>query len=74
MNFDYQLIEKKVTALEAGVIYDYFFFPQLGVSGDQFFSKVPIFYQDPGAEDINLTGFFQMYIAFNFSGSQNYLC
>ncbi len=71
MNFDYQLIEKKVTALEAGVVYDYFFFPQLGVSGDQFFSKVPVFYQDPGAEDINLTGFFQMYIAFNFGYRKN---
>ena len=71
MNFDYQLIEKKVTALEAGVVYDYFFFPQLGVSGDAFFSKVPIFYQDPGEEDINLSGFFQMYIAFNFGYRKN---
>lgn len=71
MNFDYQLIEKKVTALEAGVIFDYFFFPQLGVSGDKFLSKVPIFYQAPVGDDINLTGFFQMYIAFNFGFRKN---
>ena len=70
MNFDYQLIEKKVTALEAGIVYDYFFFPQLGVAGDSFFSAVPIFYEEPG-EDINWTGFFQMYIAFNFGFRKN---
>lgn len=71
MNFDYQLIEKKVTALEVGIVYDYFFLPQLGVAGDGFFSKVPIFYQEPGGDDINLPGFFQMYIAFNFGFRKN---
>ncbi|MDZ7846216.1 MAG: hypothetical protein U5L96_05360 [Owenweeksia sp.] len=66
MNFDYQLIEKKLTALEAGVIYDYFAFPQLGVAGDGFLSEVPIFYEAPGGENVNYTGFLQLYIAFNF--------
>lgn len=59
VNFDYQLIDKKVTALEAGVIYDYFF------------REVPIFYEMSGGEDINWSGFFQMYIAFNFGYRKN---
>ena len=58
-NFDYQLIEKKVTSLEAGIIYDYFF------------REVPIFYEMEGGEDINWTGFFQFYIAFNFGYRKN---
>ncbi len=57
-NFDYQLIEKKVTALEAGMVFDYFF------------SEVPIFYEAPG-EDVNWASFFQMYIAFNFGYRKN---
>lgn len=71
MNFDYQLIENKVTALEVGLIYDYFIFPQLGVADDGFFSEVPIFYEEQFEEDINWTGFFQMYIAFNFGFRNN---
>lgn len=71
VNFDYQLIEKKVTALEAGIVYDYFMFPQLGVAGDGFFSDVPIFYEDANTENVNWTGFFQMYIAFNFGFRKN---
>ena len=58
-NFDYQLVEKKVTALEAGMIYDYFF------------REVPIFYERDGGEDINWTGFFQFYVAFNFGYRKN---
>lgn len=58
-NFDYQLLEKKVTALEAGVIYDYFV------------REVPIFYEKDGGEDINWAGFFQFYVAFNFGYRKN---
>lgn len=58
-NFDYQLIEKKVSALEAGVIYDYYF------------REVPIFYEKEGGEDINWAGFFQFYIAFNLGYRKN---
>ncbi len=58
-NFNYQLLEKKVTSLEAGVVYDFFY------------KEVPIFYEDPTGEDINLQGFLQMYIAFNFGYRKN---
>lgn len=58
-NFNYQLLERKVTSLEAGVIYDFFY------------KEVPIFYEDPNGEDINLQGFLQFYIAFNFGYRKN---
>ncbi len=58
-NFDYQLIEKKVTALEVGVAYDYFI------------AEVPIFYEEPGGEDVNWGGFFQMYVALNLGYRKN---
>lgn len=58
-NFDYQLIEKKVTSLEVGLIYDYFF------------REVPIFQEMKGGNDINWAGFFQMYVAFNFGYRKN---
>lgn len=59
MNFDYQLVEKKVTAIEAGIIYDYFV------------REVPIFYERDGGEDINWAGFFQFYVAFNLGYRKN---
>jgi len=58
INFDYQLIEEKVTALEVGVIFDHFF------------TEVPIFYE-PNDEDVNWAGFFQMYVQFNFGFRKN---
>lgn len=58
-NFDYKVSEKKVTALEAGIIYDYYF------------REVPIFYERDGGEDINWAGFFQFYVAFNFGFRKN---
>jgi hypothetical protein len=57
--FNYQLLEKKVTSLEAGIVYDLFY------------KEVPIFYEDPNGDDINLQGFFQMYLAFNFGYRKN---
>lgn len=57
--FNYQLLEKKVTSLEAGIVYDLFY------------KEVPIFYEDPNGEDVNLQGFFQMYLAFNFGYRKN---
>ena len=58
-NFDYKVSEKKVTALEAGMIYDFYF------------REVPIFYERDGGEDINWAGFFQFYVAFNFGYRKN---
>lgn len=58
VNFDYQLLEKKVTALEVGVAFDHFV------------TEVPIFYE-PQGEDINWAGFFQMYVALNFGYRKN---
>lgn len=58
-NFDYKVSEKRVTALEAGMIYDYYF------------REVPIFYEKDGGEDINWAGFFQFYVAFNFGYRKN---
>lgn len=55
--FDYQLLDEKITSLEAGMIYDYFF------------SEVPIFYEEDG--DVNWSGFFQLYISFNFGYKKN---
>lgn len=55
--FDYQLLDKKITSLEAGVVYDYFF------------TEVPIFYEED--EDVNWSGFFQLYIAANFGYKKN---
>lgn len=57
--FDYQLLEKKVTSLEAGVIYDFFY------------KEVPVFYEDPEGADINKQGFLQLYLAFNFGYRKN---
>lgn len=59
VNFDYDLLDKKVTSLESGIVYDFFF------------TEVPIFYEDPNGEDINLSGFFQLYIAINFGYKKN---
>ncbi len=59
VNFDYQILEEKVTALEAGFIYDHFL------------KEVPIFYEEEGGEDLNWAGFFQMYISFNFGYRKN---
>lgn len=57
--FDYNLLDKKVTSLEVGMIYDYFF------------TEVPIFYEEENDEDINKFGFFQLYIAINFGYKKN---
>jgi hypothetical protein len=56
--FDYDFLDSKVTSLEAGIIYDYFFV------------DVPIFYE-PSGEDLNIPGFFQVYIAANFGYKKN---
>ncbi len=53
-SFDFDLLDGKVTSLETGVIYDYFF------------NEVEIFYENPNGEDINIAGFFQLYFAVNF--------
>lgn len=58
-NFNYQLLERKVTSLEAGIVYDLFY------------REVPIFYENSSGEDVNLQGFFQMYLAFNFGYRKN---
>lgn len=58
-NFDYKVSEKKLAALEAGMIYDYYF------------REVPVFYEKDGGEDINWAGFFQFYVAFNFGFRKN---
>ncbi len=55
--FDYQLLDEKITSVEAGLIYDYFF------------REVPIFYEAEG--DINWSGFFQLYLAVNFGYKKN---
>ena len=52
--FDFDFLDRKVTSLEAGVSYDYFF------------REAPIFYEADGGEDINEFGFLQFYIAVNF--------
>jgi hypothetical protein len=55
--FDYQLMDNKITSLEAGLIYDYYF------------TEIPIFYEEQ--EDINWSGFFQLYLAVNFGSKKN---
>jgi hypothetical protein len=57
ISFDYQLLDEKITSLEAGIAYDYFF------------TEVPIFYEED--DDINWSGFFQMYISFNFGNKKS---
>ncbi len=57
VNFDYQFLDKKITNLEAGIIYDYFI------------NEVPIFYEDE--VDVNWNGFFQLYITVNFGYKLN---
>lgn len=57
INFDYQFLDEKITNMEAGLIYDYYF------------SEVPIFYE--GEDDVNWTGFFQLYITVNFGYKLN---
>tara|TARA_R110002124_G_scaffold134594_2_gene297374 strand:- start:115 stop:882 length:768 start_codon:yes stop_codon:yes gene_type:complete len=52
--FDFDFLDKKVTSLEAGISYDYFF------------TEVPILYEDEAGEDINEFGFLQFYLALNF--------
>lgn len=56
--FDYDFLDNKVTSLEAGIIYDYFFV------------DVPIFYE-PSGQDLNIPGFFQIYVAANFGYKKN---
>ncbi len=51
--FDFNLLDRKVTSLEVGALYDLFF------------TEVPIFYEEDG-NDINEIGFFQLYVAVNF--------
>lgn len=58
-NFDFDLLDKNVTSLEAGVGYDYYF------------KEVPIFFETEGGEDINEVGFLQFYIAVNFGYKKN---
>ncbi len=58
-NFDFDLLDKKVTSLEAGVIYDYYF------------AEVEIFFERANGGDINLAGFFQLYFAINFGYKKN---
>lgn len=57
VSFDYQLLDDKITSVEAGVIYDYFF------------TEVPIFYE--ADRDINWSGFFQLYLTVNFGYKLN---
>ena len=57
--FDYDLLDKKVTAIEGGFIFDYYF------------AKVPIFYFQQGDKDQNLSGFYQLYVTFNFGYKKN---
>lgn len=52
--FDFDFLDRKVTSLEIGLSYDYFF------------TEVPIFYEDEAGEDINEFGFLQFYVALNF--------
>ncbi len=56
--FDYDLLDSKVTSLETGVIYDFFF------------ADVPIFFETSNTS-INVPGFFQIYIAANFGYKKN---
>lgn len=56
--FDYQVMDERITSLEAGVIYDYFFTP------------VPIFFEE-NAGDVNWTGYLQFYLAANFGYKKN---
>lgn len=56
-SFDFQLLDDQITTLETGVAYDYFF------------TEVPIFYE--ANEDINWSGFFQLYLAVNFGYKLN---
>ncbi len=58
VTFDFDLLDRKVTSLEVGTIYDLFF------------TEVPIFYEEDGV-DINQVGFFQMYLAVNFGYKKN---
>lgn len=57
--FDYDLLDKKVTSIEGGFIFDYYV------------SKVPIFYYQSGEKDMNLPGFYQLYVTFNFGYKKN---
>lgn len=57
-SFDYDFLDDKVTSLEAGVIYDFFF------------ADVPIFQESMGT-DLNMPGFFQVYVQFNFGYKKN---
>lgn len=57
VSFDYQLLDDKITSVETGVIYDYFF------------TEVPIFFEEE--QDINWSGFFQLYITINFGYKLN---
>lgn len=56
-DFDYQLLDKKITSVEVGAIYDYYV------------AEVPIFYEENA--DVNWSGFFQLYLAVNFGYKKN---
>lgn len=58
VNFDFQSRDDRITALEAGLMYDYFF-------GD-----VPIFHEEQG-QNINWSGFFQMYVSIHYGYKKN---
>lgn len=58
-NFDYDFLDDKITSMEVGIAYDYFF------------NEVPIFEEAVAEEDINWTGFFQIYLAINFGYKKN---
>ncbi|MGB0175760.1 MAG: hypothetical protein ACPF9D_01250 [Owenweeksia sp.] len=58
VTFDFDLLDRKVTSLEVGTVYDLFF------------TEVPIFYEEDGT-DINEVGFFQLYLAINFGYKKN---
>jgi hypothetical protein len=53
MNFDLQKRDDRITALEGGIMLDYYF------------KEVPIFYEEPGT-DVNWNLFFQFYVSFNY--------
>jgi hypothetical protein len=56
--FDYDFLDSKVTSLETGIIYDFFF------------ADVPVF-DERSNVDINIPGFFQVYLTFNFGYKKN---
>ncbi len=58
-NFDYNLLDKKVTSLEGGIVLDVYY------------KEVPIFYEGPADQKLNMQAFVQLYLAFNFGYRKN---